>query len=199
MHSALFVSILGICYLVFQTFNGFPGEESKQKNDKKFIVMSLGLGAFIAMIVISLLIILFFAAALGLNATGFIQIAFPFILIVTILISIQVVEKRKENYLQYGLGYEEEMEKASMKESETSADPIFYNYKDTVKLLYLLGLDESVTLDSLNQKYKELAGLYHPDRLGGLGEKQREVAEEEFKRITHAKEVIKGKIENGTL
>jgi amino acid permease len=197
--SGLVLSLLGIVFLVYSVFQKFPGEQSEQRNQKKFVVVSITIGIFMGILTSSLLLILFSAAATGKNPGQFIQIIFPLLLSIAVYFAHRHANRKKQFYAQYGLNYEEEMEEAAMRESENSTDPIFYQYKDTIKLLYLLALDESVTLESLNTKYKELAGLYHPDRLKEMGEKQRQIAEAEFKRITHAKEVIKGKINDGTL
>ena len=61
---------------------------------------------------------------------------------------------------------------------------------DTGKLLFLLNLEAPLTADKLKKRYREISLLYHPDRLAQMSEKQREVAEAEFKRLTNAKELL---------
>ena len=57
----------------------------------------------------------------------------------------------------------------------------------------LLGLDEEGTLEDIKEAFKRLSLKYHPDRQNKKNKKQ---AEEEFKRINNAKELIMRYIAN---
>ncbi|MBQ9638129.1 MAG: TerB family tellurite resistance protein [Bacteroidales bacterium] len=55
----------------------------------------------------------------------------------------------------------------------------------------VLGLSPSATDDEVKRAYRRLAVKYHPDKVESLGEEVRHHAEEQFKKITAAYELIK--------
>ncbi|MCI5146166.1 MAG: hypothetical protein D3923_11710 [Candidatus Electrothrix sp. AR3] len=60
-------------------------------------------------------------------------------------------------------------------------------YKD------ILGLDDEFTVDDIKKQYRKFVKEYHPDNVMNLGEKIRELAEEEMKKINAAYEYFRVK------
>ena len=58
------------------------------------------------------------------------------------------------------------------------------NYYET------LGVDKSATKDQLKTAYRNLAKKYHPDMYSTASEEEKKKAEEKFKDINHAYEVL---------
>ena len=58
------------------------------------------------------------------------------------------------------------------------------NYYET------LGVDKSATKDQLKTAYRNLAKKYHPDMYSTASEEEKKKAEEKFKEINHAYEVL---------
>lgn len=57
----------------------------------------------------------------------------------------------------------------------------------------ILGLDGQVTLEAAKKAYKVMAAQYHPDKVAHLGERLRQVAEDEMKSINEAYAYFKGR------
>ena len=53
-----------------------------------------------------------------------------------------------------------------------------------------LGLSETATEDEIRRAYKQLALRYHPDRVASQGEQARQAAEQVFRRINEAKDIV---------
>lgn len=53
-----------------------------------------------------------------------------------------------------------------------------------------LGIRETATDDEVRQAYRQMALRYHPDRVESKGEAARETAEEKFRKITEARDII---------
>lgn len=53
-----------------------------------------------------------------------------------------------------------------------------------------LGIHETATDDEVRKAYRELALRYHPDRVETQGETARQQAEEKFREITEARDII---------
>lgn len=53
-----------------------------------------------------------------------------------------------------------------------------------------LGIRETATDDEVRQAYRQMALRYHPDRVESKGEAAREAAEEKFRKITEARDII---------
>lgn len=53
-----------------------------------------------------------------------------------------------------------------------------------------LGIRETATDDEVRQAYRQMALHYHPDRVDSKGEAAREAAEEKFRKITEARDII---------
>jgi len=62
--------------------------------------------------------------------------------------------------------------------------------------LNILGLDKSASFDDIKNAYKKLASEYHPDKVAHLGDKLKQVAEEEMKRINEANDYLKNNRSN---
>jgi len=54
----------------------------------------------------------------------------------------------------------------------------------------ILGVDKNVSVEEIKKAYRKLSLEYHPDRNYGKSEKEKKVAEEKFKEINEAKEVL---------
>lgn len=54
----------------------------------------------------------------------------------------------------------------------------------------LLGVSKDATKDEISKAYKKLALKYHPDRQVGKSEQEKKEAEEKFKEISEAAEVL---------
>lgn len=55
----------------------------------------------------------------------------------------------------------------------------------------VLGLSADATAEEIHQAYRQMAAKYHPDKVAHLGEEFRRLAEERFKEIQSAYQVIK--------
>lgn len=53
-----------------------------------------------------------------------------------------------------------------------------------------LGISETATDDEVRQAYRQLALLYHPDRVASQGEAAREAAQKKFREVTEARDII---------
>lgn len=53
-----------------------------------------------------------------------------------------------------------------------------------------LGIRETATDDEVRQAYRQMALRYHPDRVESKGETARDAAEEKFRKITEARDII---------
>ena len=54
----------------------------------------------------------------------------------------------------------------------------------------LLGVSKDATKDEISKAYKKLALKYHPDRQVGKSEQEKKEAEEKFKEISKAADVL---------
>jgi uncharacterized membrane protein YhaH (DUF805 family)/DnaJ-domain-containing protein 1 len=63
--------------------------------------------------------------------------------------------------------------------------------KDSAYYAKVLGLSGRVTKEEIRKRYKELVMQYHPDKVAHLGERLKEVAHEEIKKINEAYEYLK--------
>ncbi|RKY39199.1 MAG: hypothetical protein DRP76_03635 [Candidatus Omnitrophota bacterium] len=61
-----------------------------------------------------------------------------------------------------------------------------------------LGLEEGATMEEIKRQYWKLARKYHPDAQYGKTEEERKGAEEKFKRITHAYQILKRYYQNSS-
>ncbi len=55
----------------------------------------------------------------------------------------------------------------------------------------ILEIDESASNDEIKKAYRKMAVKYHPDKVSHLGEQHRSAAEEKFKQVAEAYEIIK--------
>ena len=55
----------------------------------------------------------------------------------------------------------------------------------------VLGLSANATAEEIHRAYRQLAAKYHPDKVAHLGEEFRRLAEQRFKEIQSAYQVIK--------
>ena len=54
----------------------------------------------------------------------------------------------------------------------------------------LLGLTKGASVAELKKAYRKLALTHHPDRVSHLGEEYKKIAEEKFKKISEAHQII---------
>ncbi len=62
--------------------------------------------------------------------------------------------------------------------------------KTADKYYEMLGLTRGATLSEVRKAYRDLARTHHPDRVSHLGEEYRKIAEEKFKEINEAHQMI---------
>jgi DnaJ like chaperone protein len=55
----------------------------------------------------------------------------------------------------------------------------------------ILEIDSSISNDEVKKAYRKLAMRYHPDKVSHLGEEKRKAADDKFKKVNEAYEVIK--------
>ncbi len=76
--------------------------------------------------------------------------------------------------------------------SSTEAQAILSMYDKGVESAYkILEIDESATEDQIKKAYKQMAIKHHPDKVAMLGPDIQKAAEEKFKKISQAYEIIK--------
>lgn len=95
---------------------------------------------------------------------------------------------KREKLLENEKQSEDSEEKRQHKKSEQKKKPGSSNTKRSLIEQYcdILGVSEAASLEEIKKAYRKKAMEYHPDRVGGLGEKLRVLAEEEVKKINHA-------------
>lgn len=69
-----------------------------------------------------------------------------------------------------------------------SIKAMFYNSRDNA--YKILEIDTSATDDEVKKAYRKMAKKYHPDRVAHLGEEHQKGAEEKFKQVQKAYELI---------
>ena len=76
--------------------------------------------------------------------------------------------------------------------SRKTADPesVRFASKDPY---VVLGVSRGSSSEEIRAAYRELAGLYHPDKVAHLGEEFQQLAEKRFKAIQEAYQTIQGK------
>jgi DnaJ-class molecular chaperone len=57
----------------------------------------------------------------------------------------------------------------------------------------ILGLDQSATDDDIRRSYKRLALKYHPDKQGSKSDEEKKDAENKFKKVAEAYEILSDK------
>ena len=189
LNESMLILLVAEIYLLVFTFIKFPGESGPLKNRKISLSFQIGTGIFLGGVIVGTVASFFFAAIPGIRIESVLTLGFSFSFMISFYLGINAVTKRKEAYLYYGLSFEEDMvgpSDFSGFQSETHSHAEF----GTGKLLFLLNLEAPLTADKLKKRYREISLLYHPDRLAQMSEKQREVAEAEFKRLTNAKELL---------
>lgn len=69
-----------------------------------------------------------------------------------------------------------------------SIKAMFYNSRDTA--YKILEIETDVSDDAVKKAYRRMAKKYHPDRVAHLGEEHQKGAEEKFKQVQKAYELI---------
>ena len=65
---------------------------------------------------------------------------------------------------------------------------MFYNSKDNA--YKILEIDKSASVDEIKAAYRKMAKKYHPDKVAHLGEEHRKGAEEKFRQVQEAYELL---------
>jgi len=86
---------------------------------------------------------------------------------------------QKEGEGQTNNHYQERRDRAQKYENFSKKDP----YK-------ILGVNRTASIDEIKKAYRKLAGKYHPDKVGHLGDEFRVLAEEKFKEIQEAYQAL---------
>jgi len=76
--------------------------------------------------------------------------------------------------------------------SRKTADPESARFESRDPYV-VLGVSHDSSREEIKTAYRELAGLYHPDKVAHLGEEFRSLAEKRFKAIQEAYQTIQGK------
>ena len=69
-----------------------------------------------------------------------------------------------------------------------SIKAMFFNSKDNA--YKILEIDKSATDDEVKKAYRKMAKKYHPDKVMHLGEEHQKGAEEKFRQVQEAYEMI---------
>lgn len=70
--------------------------------------------------------------------------------------------------------------------------------EDLAQCYFLLGLEPGASLEEVNQAYKDLAFVWHPDRLPPENLRLREKAQEKLKQINHARDRLRSQSKSPT-
>ena len=73
-----------------------------------------------------------------------------------------------------------------------SIKAMFYNSKDNA--YKILEIEKSATVDQVKAAYRKMAKKYHPDRVAHLGEEHRKGAEEKFRQVQEAYELLQAEL-----
>lgn len=170
--------------------------KKKENEDSKMLFMlALGYGLNCFLFIIFVTFLLFLNAVMGLNFLSLYKFFFPFICFFAGMLALFFHQREMGRFHYYGLDYH----KHAKIKGEENSESEYASMDQTLKALSLLGLEADLNLDDLKKRYHELAFLYHPDTLASMDEKRRQIAEEEFKRIKHAYEIVEANLKNGRL
>lgn len=189
LNESMLILFLAEIYLFAYTLIKFPGERGPLKNKKISLSFQIGTGIFLGGVIIGTVASFFFAAITGIRIESVLTLGFSLTFMTSFYLGLNAVTKRKEAYRYYGLSFEEDMVGPTDFSGNRSDSGVSDEF-DTEKLLFLLNLEAPLTRAKLKERFHEISLLYHPDRLAQMSEKQRSIAEAEFKRLTNAKELL---------
>lgn len=149
-----------------------------------------GFGLSFAIYILSLLTMAFFFAVTGFGWSPISRIFTVFGIALGEYFALNYIFGEIRNFKLFGIDYLENMEIRT----EKSDGQQLVTDKELAFHLTILNMDENYTEDGLNQRFKELATLYHPDRLNKMSESGQKVGTEEFKRIRTSYEYLKDKL-----
>lgn len=163
---------------------------------KFFFALFLGYGLGILFFVVGMVILSFVSAISGMDLGVLFFYCFPLLKAAPMIAAISYLEIEIGRLFSWGLDYREKMvfDGPSPEEDITTQ-----GMGETLIMLTILDLEPDLTMESLKERYRELVKLYHPDRLAAMGDGERETAEQEFKRIKRAYELVKSQLEKGNL
>jgi len=163
---------------------------------KLLFAVGLGFGLSVFFFILSLLVMAFAIAITGSDA----QSVYLFLFIpfhgVTLALAGSYHQKEIKRLWEWGLDYRENLGDPS---DEGSDAILTQGMGETLRMLTILSLEPDLNMQELKERYRELSKLYHPDRLAGMGESEKLIAETEFKRIKRAYELVKSQLEKGEL
>ena len=198
--NAICVYLLQLPIWMMFTYLKIPkadGQNSQKWRERYLFCLFLGFGISILVLIIALVIASFFAAVTGKDMALVLINSFVPLHIISLIFGTWFFAKEIERLKYFGLDYQETID-----DRETFEEPLDIGHPDkveTLKMLTILNLDNRIGTNELKNRYFELSKLYHPDRLNQMGQEDRQVAENEFKRIKRAYEFIKKQIESGEL
>lgn len=182
-------------FWILLSYRQLPKKHELFQSKLKFMVaLGFGLNSFLFIIFLTLLTL--FSAIVGADLAKTYQWFFPILIILSAYFSLRFHQREMARLNTYGLDYHY----TQAPEDHSSAygsENITMN--ETLRMLAILNLDADVTEEKLKERYRQLANLYHPDTLMNMSEEKRKVAEEEFKRIKNAYEVVSSQIKEGRL
>jgi hypothetical protein len=181
---------------LYMTYKQIPKNLEIWKQKFIFVVF-IGFGISVMTFTLQVVGVLFLTAATGKPYNTFYFYSFPLMILTSKFIGLKFHQGEMFRYIHHGLNYNENM---VIDEGENGINIAeFASMDETLRQLTILNLEPDVTMEELKKRYLTLAQLFHPDRLEGMSEQQKLNAEEEFKRIKKAYEIVKAQIENNRL
>lgn len=166
-----------------------PKEDGWRKEATRITFFSFGMSFAIG--VIGLLVIAFFAAATGQNWGLFGRVGSSLFVALGEYVALGYIIGEIRNFLVFGIKYLDNMEIKTNRNMDFTESSFFNENKELVHHLSILNLSENHSEEDLQKRYRELASLYHPDRMNNMSERQKQIAEAEFKRIKTSYDYLK--------
>lgn len=100
-------------------------------------------------------------------------------------------EYSKQSFQQSAKSFEKNQGQGFSQEKSSGSNSQFET-KQSIKDPYeILGIEKDASKQKIKEAYRKMAGKYHPDKVVHLGKEFQEIAEERFKEIQKAYEMLK--------